>query len=231
MELPKSVEKYKRPISFVIAILVVTGSFFAGWLLTVLSPIFVFLVFKFLMVWKTKERLGLGIPAIIIGIVLFFFIFSYQVANVEMQEFSNNGVEIKIVPYSTTDFNHSAKIDVTVNEATNEPLYYQINNTVTGKTVASGSVNGTVSNGHTHYTFTVNPGKGIYAVKIIAHNKPPVYGEIIRERPNQLFQYFIYYSGGYIIVLLSILYSLFIFGVYIIRRNKELMRLRYEKGA
>lgn len=229
MDITKAVMGQKMQIlSFVIAILVVTGSFFVGWLLTVLSPIFVFLIFKFLKVWKNKERLAYGIPAIIIGVILFFFIFSHQVANVESQQFTMGDLDVKIIGYSSTNFTKPAEVDVVYAHATNASLHYVVNNTITGKVLDSGYVNGTIKNNKTYYSFTVNTTQGIYNVKIMVNNAL-VYGEIIRENPDQLFKYFIYFSGIYVMAILSILYGLFIFGVHIIRRSKDMMRLRYEE--
>ncbi len=228
MELPESIKRFKHPISLTLAILVVTGSFFAGWFLTVLAPIFVFLVFKLLYVWKTKERLALGITALIIGTLLFFFIFSYQVSDVEMQKFTSGGMEITIKPYSSMDFNKSATIQVVVPMATNSTLYYEVNSTATKQAIEKGYVNGTISGNVTRYIFNVSMSEGIYFVKFVVDERVG-YGEIIRETPNKLFNYFLTSSGGYVIGLLIILYVLFVFGIHLVRKNKELMSLRYEQ--
>ena len=229
MDIAKTIAGQKMQIlSFVLSILAVTGSFFVGWILTVISPIIVFLIFKFLKVWKNRERLAYGIPAIIIGVVLFFFIFSHQVANVDMQTFSMGDLQVKVHGYSSTDFNKIATLEVVYAHATNSTLYYVVNNTITGHVVESGAVNGTIKDNKTYYRFSLNTTEGIYNVKITVNNAL-IYGEIIRETPDKLFQYFIYFSGFAIMALLSILYGLFIFGVHTIRRSKEMMRLRYEE--
>ncbi len=214
-------------LSFVISIFVVAGSFAAGWLLTVLTPLFVFLIFKFLKVWRNRERLAYGLAAIIIGTMLFFFIFSHEVANVDTQKFGRGNLTVKITGYSSTDFNKPAVVDVIYKGKVNTTLYYEVNRTTDGSMVKSGYVNGTVQNGETHYHFTLNVTEGIYYVKIVV-NKDVVYGEVLRETPDNLFVNFIKFSGLYVIGILGVLYSLFIFGVYMIRKNQELMALRYE---
>ncbi|NPA74864.1 MAG: hypothetical protein GXO25_02135 [Euryarchaeota archaeon] len=223
------IKKYWRQIaSFLLSIGAVLGSFFAGWLLIVLSPIFVFLIFKFLGVWKNKERLGYGLAALLIGILLFFFIFSYQMDNVETQKYEYGNYEIVIHGYSTPNASRPAYISVTYAKATNATLNYEVVNTETQKVFKRGYVIGTISNNKTHYYFNVTVTKGIYFLKLQVGNDTSYGGEILRAEPSELFHYFLFMSGGYVIVLLAVLYSLLIFGVHSIRRTQELNRLRYE---
>ena len=224
------VENYKIQIlAFFLSIVAVVGSFFAGWLLIIISPLFVFLIFKLLRVWKNKERLAYGIPAIVIGILLFFFIFSYQMANVDVQKYTYGNYEITVEPYSTPNYTKPAHVEIIYNTATNASLYYQINDTKTSKMVKSGHVDGTVSGNKTYYSFNVTMPKGIYYMKFKVGNNTTYGGEIIREQPDGLFSYFLFMSGGYLIGLLSILYTLLIFGVHAIRKTQEIAKLRNER--
>ncbi len=225
------IKKYWRQVAaFLISLGVVVGSFFAGWLFTVLSPLFVFLVFKFIGVWKNKERITYGLAAIILGIILFFFLFSYQMADVPVQKYSYGNYEITISDYSTPDASVPAHVTVIYKTGVNATLHYEVVNTETKKVYTHGYVWGNITNNKTSYTFNVSVPKGIYFLKLEIGNDTAYGGEILRADHGMLFHYFLFMSGSYVIVLLSILYSLLIFGVHSIRKAQDINALRYERA-
>ncbi len=219
----------KQIIAFFLSILVVIACFYGGWILVVLSPVIVFLVFKFLKVWKSKERVAYGLPAIIIAVALFMLIYAYQVSDIPSQKFysGDNLMEITVSPYTTTDFSKNFSIQVIYSKATNSTLHYEIWDSIHNQLIDSGNLSGIIKDNKTYYSLTRSLGEGIYSLNFKVNNDV-VYGEMIKEKPEKLYQYFMYYSGFMIIGLLSILYLLFIFGVHIIRRGKEMAKLRYE---
>ncbi len=218
----------KQFIGFGISILITIGCFFAGWLLIIISPIIIFLIFKALKVWKTKERLVFGISAILIGILIFFLIFSYQMSDISSQTFSEGSINAVIKPYSTSDFDKNFTIEVVYKNATNSTLHYDVKDSFSNKTVSSGELVGKILNNETHYKFNLTLGRGIYSLKLSVEDHI-LYGEMIKEKPNDLFYYFIYFSGIYIMFILSALYGLFIFGIHIVRRGRDMMAMRYGK--
>ncbi len=230
MDTREFLKKYGKFLALILSILVVMGSFFAGWILTVSSPLFVFLIFKFLGVWRNKTRVIYGVPAIAIGAILFFLAFSYQIANVEVQEFDSyhGNFHVVVKPYSTTDFSRNTSIVITYNNETNQSLYYEITSTYTQKAYAKGYLNGTVMDNKTVYRLNMTFKQGIYYIILKMDNTTDYGGEIIRDYPNNLFGYFVYYSGLWVILWLSMLYILLIFGVHMIRKSMELRSLRYE---
>lgn len=217
-------------VAMVVSIPIVTGSFFVGWITTVTTPLFVFLVFKFLKVWRNKHRAIFGVPAIFVGGLLFFLIFSYQIANVEVQEFNSyhGYYHVTISPYSTTDFSRVTRIEIVYNNATNEQLHYFINSTYTNTVVKEGDLEGTIKNNKTVYHLNVTLGRGVYVLVLKMNNTTDYGGEIIRDYPNNLFSYFFYYNGLWVILWLEMLYVLLLFGVEMIRRSMDLRSLRYE---
>ena len=229
MEMKFDTRKYEKQLmAFGISVLITIGCFFAGWLLIIISPIIIFLIFKILKVWKTKERLVYGIPAIIIGILIFFLIFSYQMSDISSQTFSGDNISLTVKPYSTSNFNKNFTMDIIYKNATNSTLHYEVRDSLSNKTVATGELTGEIKNNKTHYRINLNLGKGIYSMKLNVENHT-LYGEMIKEKPNDLFYYFIYFSGIYIMFILSALYGLFIFGVHIVRRGRDMMAMRYGK--
>ncbi len=219
----------KQIIAFFISILVVIACFYGGWILVVLSPVIVFLVFKFLKVWKSKERVGYGLPAIIIAVAIFMLIYAYQTSNIPSQKFysDDNALEVAVSPYTTTDYSKNFSIYIVYNKMTNSTMHYQILDAIHNQVVDHGNLSGVIKDNKTYYNLTRSLGEGMYSLEFSVDNHV-VSGEIIKEKPEKLYQYFMYYSGFLIIGLLSILYLLFIFGVHIIRRGKDMARLRYE---
>ena len=229
MDVRLNIKNYKKQLmAFGISILITAGCFFAGWLLIIISPLIIFIIFKMLKVWKTKERLLYGIPAIIIGILIFFVIFSYQMSDVSSQTFSGDHMSATVRPYSTTHMERNFTMVVKYKSATNSTLHYEVTNSFSSKVIESGNVSGVIKNNETHYRFNLTLGKGIYLVKMQVGNHT-VYGELIKEKTDELFYNFIYYSGLYIMFILSTLYGLFIFGVHVVRRGRDMMAMRYEK--
>ena len=149
MDVKDLVRRYRIPIAFAISLAVVTASFFAGWITMLTSPLFVFLVFKFLGVWRNKERAIYGSSAIAVGAVIFLLVLSQQMANVEVQEFDSytGNYHIKIQPFATTDFDRETSIVITYHNETNQPLRYEIKSVYDGSEYASGYLNGTVMDG------------------------------------------------------------------------------------
>ncbi len=219
---------WRQILAFLISLGAVVASFFAGWLFIILSPVFVFLIFKFLGVWKNKERLAYGLTAIFLGIIIFFFLFSYQMQEVPVQKYTYGNYDIVIHNYSTPDPNVPARVDVEYKSSANATLHYEIINSETHRLYNSGYVRGNVTGNVTHYSFTLTVDRGIYYLKFEINNDTTYGGEIIRADHGMLFNYFLFMSGGYVIVLLAVLYSLLIFGMYSIRKAQEMTRLRYE---
>ncbi len=218
----------KQIIGFFLALLVEIACFFGGWILIILSPVIVFFVFKLLKVWKNKERVAYGLPAIIAGVAIFMLIYAYQVSDIPSQRFMEENLELVVEPYTTTDYSSNFSFQVVYHKITNSTAVYEIKDVIRNKVVDSGNISGAYKNNATYYTLTESLGEGIYSVKFTV-NGNTVYGEVIKENPEKLYQYFMYYTGIMIIVLLSILYLLLLFGVHLIRRGKEMAKLRYEK--
>ena len=219
----------KQIIGFFLSILVVIACFYGGWILVVLSPVIVFLVFKFLKVWKSKERAAYGTFAIIIGVAIFMLIYAYQICDIPNAKFytDDKAVVVTVTPYTTTDYSKNFSIHIIYNKVTNSTVHYKIQDAIHNRVVDEGNLSGVTKDNKTYYNFTHSLHEGIYSLEFSVNNHV-VYGEVIKEKPERLYQYFMYYSGFLIIGLLSILYLLFIFGVHIIRRGKEMARLRYE---
>ncbi len=222
----------KQITAFFLALLVEIACFFGGWILIILSPIVVFFVFKLLKVWKNKERVAYGLPAIIIGVAIFMLIFAYQMSDTPSQRFisPDKDLELTVKPYITSNYSSNFTFEVIYKGVTNFTMQYEIRDEINNRIIEIGNISGITKNNATHYTLTKDLGEGIYLLKFQV-NKTEVEGEVIKATPGKLYQYFMYYSGIMIIALLSILYLLLLFGVHIIRRGKEIARLRYEKGA
>jgi len=218
----KEIGAYKMPlIGFVISLLVVFGCMNI-WTLTILSPIFVFIVLKFLKIWKSKERLLIGIPAIFVGIILFFAVFSYEISDVPIQNFESSSHSIKatVIPYSSQNTFQKTYINVTYNGITNSTLKYRVEEAKKKIVVVSGEVKGNISGNVTEYTVALNLKKGVYAVNLTVGNDTLIVSAL-RLNTWDIFILYLYFPGMYLMFLLSSLYALFIFGVHIIRRGQK----------
>ncbi len=222
-------KKYKMPIiGLLLSILVVFASMNI-WILTILSPIFVFLVLKFLKIWRSKERLVIGIPAIFLGIMLFFAVFSYQISEVPKQHFStlDNSLEVTVSPYITSDFSKRVYINATYEKGTNSSLSYVVRDMHDRKVISFGEVEGNVSGNITSYHLILNLTKGIYAINLTVENTTLVVAAL-KAKTLDIFLLYLKTPGVYLMVLLSSLYALFIFGIHIIRKAQK-KGMVYEK--
>ncbi len=211
--------KYGRLIAgFIISTAVVFGSMNV-WILTILSPILVFLIFKVLKVWRTKERAIYGVPAIILGVLLFFLAFSYHVGAVPQGNFENESLKAVIEPYSTSNMSAVFKVKATYNGTTQENLSYVVKNIDSGTVFQRGSVNGTVRGNSTLYKFNLSLPRGIYNVTIHVGNAT-LSISAVKESPLGLFERYLMGPGLYLSLLLSSLYMLFIIGIQIMRKGQ-----------
>ncbi len=199
------------------------------WLLTILSPIFVFLILKLFKIWRSKERLAIGVPAIALGIMLFFGVFSYQISDISVQHFENYTHTLKatVVPYSTQDISRTVYINTTYSKPTNGSLSYVVQEARQKKVVTFGEVKGNISGNVTEFHLALQLPKGVYAINLTVDNESMIVSTL-REGPWDLFILYLYFPGLYLILLLSSLYALFIFGVHIIRKGQKKVGL-YEK--
>ena len=225
-------ERYRKQIiAFTASFLATAGCFFVGWILIIISPVIVFIIFKVLKVWKSKERIGYGIPAIIIGSLLFFAIFAYQMTDIPSQKFTDENMSGVIKPYSTSDFEKDFNVEITYKNTTNNTLHYVVNDALSNEEILEGDVTGEIKNNETKYKFNITVEKGIYLMRVYIGNDTnnSLYLEMIKEKTSDFFYYLLYFSGVYVISILSVLYGLLIFGVHIIRRGREMMEMRYER--
>ncbi len=213
--------KYKMHI---LAFAVSTGIMFGSmhlWILTIASPVLIFLVFHFLKVWKTKERLLWGIPAIVLGIVLFFFVFSYTVANMPTGSFENDGLKAEIEPFSTSDMEKEFKITVVYKGVTNHSLGYQVMDIYSGLVVDRSQVEGNVTDNTTVFHLSLNLPKGIYNITFSVENAT-LSISAIKEDPMSLFNIYMLGPGVYLSLLLSALYALLLFGIHVMRKGYKM---------
>jgi len=223
------IKKYQMHIiGFIVAILAVFASMYV-WLLTIISPIFVFLILKFFKIWRSKERLMVGIPAILIGIILFFGVFSYQISDISTQNFENSTHTLKatVVPYSTEDASKAVYINTTYSKPTNSSMSYIVKEAKDQRVLTSGEVKGNVLDNVTEFHLTLKLPKGIYAINLTVENET-ITASALRETTFEIFRLYLYFPGLYLMFLLSSLYALFVFGIHIIRRGQKMGR-KYEK--
>ena len=213
----------QRPLAgFLLSTLVVFGSM-NFWLLTVSSPFFVFLVFKMLKVWKTKERIVYGVPAIILGIMLFFLAFSFHIVGTPEGYFisQDGSMEATITPYSTDDPAQNFTVEVLYKNITDKDLNFQVKDVLSGYIVARGSVEGVVSNGSTLYRFTIEPDMGLYDITLSVGNEIMVISAL-KTTPMHLFGIYLKTSGLMISMLLTGLYLLLMYGIHVVRTGYKL---------
>ncbi len=221
-----ALKKYgKLLLGFAISTAVVFGSM-NMWLLTVISPVFVFLIFKALKIWKTKERGIYGVPAIVIGITLFFLAFSYHVASVPQGDFENENMKAVIEPYSTSNMSAIFDVTATYKGVTSQNLSYVVTDLDSNLVVKRSEVSGMVSGNLTVYHFQLNLPRGIYNITMKVNNKS-LFISAVKEDPVSLFQRYMIGPGMYLAFLLSALYLLLIIGIHIMRKGQKMGR-RYE---
>ncbi len=214
MEIPKRLAPI---LGLIVSTLVVFGSMNL-WLLTVSSPFFIFLVFKMFGVWRTKERVVYGVPAIILGVMLFFLAFSFHVVGIPQGDFENENhtLHATIVPYSTE--NPGEEFDITVNYsgATDRELLFSVRDVQSGIIVDRGSVEGIVEGNKTIYNFTINPDPGLYDITLSVGNESLVISAV-KTTPTNLFLVYMRTSGLMISMLLTGLYLLLLYGIHVVR--------------
>ena len=221
-------KKYGRPlIGLALSIAVIFGSMNI-WILTIISPVFVFLIFKFLGVWKSKERGIYGSIAIIIGIMLFFLAFSYHVSDVPQGSFTKDGFKVTIEPYSTTNMNAQFNITTRYNETTNSSLNYSVMDQTMHRVVERGNVSGIVKDNATFYYIQLNLSKGIYTINLSVNNKT-ILISAVKETPTALFGRYVRGPGLWLSLLLVSLYVLLIIGIHITRRAYKMGLRKYGK--
>ncbi len=213
--------KYKMQLlAFGISIAIMFGSMHL-WILTIASPVFIFLVFHFLKVWKTKERLAWGIPAVAIGIILFFFIFSYTVADMPTGNFENDDLKATIEPFSTSDMDSVFKVTVIYKGVTNHSLGYEVMDIYSGLVVQRSEVFGNVSHNTTIFHINLDLPKGVYNITFSVENAT-LSISAIKEDPMSLFSIYMLGPGVYLTLLLAALYSLLIFGIHVMRKGYKM---------
>ncbi len=223
-------KKYRYHIlAFFLIIGVSFGSMYI-WALTIIMPIFAFLVLKLFKIWRTKERLLVGIPAMAIGIILFFGFLSYQVSDLSTYQIENTEHTLKaqISPYTTSDLTKNFTVTATYKKAVNNTLKYEVTSQNPYKMVESGEVSGIIVDNTTRYNFTLSLPKGIYNINLTVENATVFIGAI-KATPADLFGMYMRSAAPMLIGLLSALYILFIYGVYMIRRGRKMREKMYEK--
>ncbi|OYT59348.1 hypothetical protein B6U71_02860 [Euryarchaeota archaeon ex4484_178] len=212
---------YKMHIlAFVVSIGIMFGSMHL-WILTIASPVFIFLVFHFLKVWKTKQRLLLGVPAIIIGVILFFLVFSYSVANMPTGSFENDDLKATISPFSTSNMNAKFNVTVVYGDITNHTLGYEVKDMYSELVIERSEVVGNVTGNSTVFSFSLDLPQGIYNITFKVENST-LSISAIKEDPMSLFSIYVMGSGIYLSLLLSALYSLLIFGIHVMRKGYKM---------
>jgi hypothetical protein len=212
---------YKMHIlAFVISIGIMFGSMHL-WILTIAAPVFIFLVFHFLKVWRTKQRLALGVPAIILGVMLFFFVFSYTVANMPTGNFENDNLKATISPFSTSNMNAEFNVTVIYKGITNHTLGYEVKDIYSGLVIQRSEVAGNVSDNSTIFKFRLDLPQGIYNITFNVENTT-LSISAIKEDPMSLFSIYVMGPGIYLALLLSALYSLLLFGIHVMRKGYKM---------
>jgi len=212
---------YKMHIlAFIVSIGIMFGSMHL-WILTIAAPVFIFLVFHFLKVWKTKQRLVLGVPAIVIGVILFFLVFSYTVANMPTGSFENDDLKATISPFSTSNMNAKFNVTVVYGDITNHTLGYEVKDIYSGLVIERSEVVGNVTGNSTVFSFSLDLPQGIYNITFKVENST-LSISAIKEDPMSLFNIYVMGPGLYLSLLLSALYSLLIFGIHVMRKGYKM---------
>ncbi len=214
--------KSKPLIGFIISTLVVFGSMNV-WVLTVSSPFFLYLVFKMLGVWKTNERIIYGVPAIILGVLLFFLAFSVHIMGTPQGDFrsEDGSIHAIIKPYATDDMSRSFQIEVTYRGVTEESLGYKVEDIFSKRIVERGEVQGEVQGNLTKFSFQINPPKGLYDITLSVGNKSFVISAV-KTTTLDLFWIYLKSSGLMISMLLTGLYLLLMYGIHVVRTGGKM---------
>ena len=223
-------KKYRYHIlAFFLIIGVSFGSMYI-WALTIIMPIFAFLVLKLFKIWRSKERLAIGIPAMAIGIILFFGFLSYQISDLSTYQTENvvHTLKVQIAPYTTSDLTKNFTINAIYKKAVNNTLKYEVTSQNPSKILESGEVSGIIVDNTTRYNFTLSLPRGIYTINLTVENTTVFIGAI-KATPGDLFGMYMRNTAPMLIGLLSALYILFIYGVYMIRRGKKMREKIHEK--
>lgn len=229
-----NIKKYKlHIIGFIVAIFAVFATLYVRiWALIILSPIFVFLILKFFKIWKSKERLMVGIPAILIGIILFLGVSSYEISNTLVKNFENRTHTLKatVIPYSTEDLSKLVYINTTYTRQTNSSMSYIVKEVKEQRILKSGEVKGNVLGNVTEFHLTLKLPRGIYAINLTVENET-ITTWVYRETTFEIFRFYLYFPGLYWMLLLSSLYTLFIFGIHITRIGQKMVGRDEKKSS
>ncbi len=209
--------KHKKKIGgFFVAVVLMMLVLYLGWLITLVYPVILFFVFRYIGIKKPMSRVALGVGGIVVGTIIFFGIFSVLWADIPSHSFesSDNMLKATVEPYTTSDYQKNFTISVVYNAPTNATLSYEIKDAFTLVTIKDGKVAGSIKGNTTKYTISVFLDEGVYFMNLSINNTYVIV-ELIKEKPSGLFQLLFFNQGIMAMGIVSALYVMLTYAIHI----------------